>query len=265
MTKILPFPASEYHTDVTHISKSGLDKVAKSPAHYWAAYLDPKRKRKETAALTAGDLFHTGVLEPHLFFKRYVVPHEKVDRRTRDGKELHQRYEDAGAGRKFINMDMYEESMRMRDSFMAHPVIRELMSAGVAETIITFTDSETGAPVKVKPDWLSLKYNVILDVKTAESAEQHRWERSAAKYRYYVQDPLYCEGVFRATGKRPDFVFGVIEKEPPYAVQVFDLGETDKRVGMEVARENMATWMRCREDNFWPGYPQGIQTINIYK
>ena len=42
----------EYHADTTAISKSGLDLVHRSPAHYYAAKLDPDRPAATPASST---------------------------------------------------------------------------------------------------------------------------------------------------------------------------------------------------------------------
>ena len=58
---------ADYHRH-SAISKSGLDVVAKSPLHYWARYLDPKREVPEpTAAMRIGTALHTLVLEQDQF------------------------------------------------------------------------------------------------------------------------------------------------------------------------------------------------------
>jgi len=49
----------QYHADTSAISASGLKLFARSPAHYYAAYLDPQRpERQPTAAMKLGTATH---------------------------------------------------------------------------------------------------------------------------------------------------------------------------------------------------------------
>jgi hypothetical protein len=97
----------EYHADTSAISKSGLDLVHRSPAHYYAAKLDPDRpaEKKDTPALRFGRAFHTLVLEPDLFFQEYAVLPEKVDRRTKAGKEAWAEFEAELGGREALTAE----------------------------------------------------------------------------------------------------------------------------------------------------------------
>jgi len=65
----------EYHK-LTAFSNTDLKLIARSPAHYYAARLDPAREEKEpTPAMIAGRILHCAILEPDLFDSRFVVVH----------------------------------------------------------------------------------------------------------------------------------------------------------------------------------------------
>ena len=57
----------EYHLDTTRISKSGLDLIQKSPAHYYYRYLSGQHEERSSKALEIGSAVHAAVLEPELF------------------------------------------------------------------------------------------------------------------------------------------------------------------------------------------------------
>jgi hypothetical protein len=65
----------EYHDDRA-IGASGLKLFARSPAHYWAEYLDPGRKRRDTATLRRGRAWHCALFEPDEFALRYTANHD---------------------------------------------------------------------------------------------------------------------------------------------------------------------------------------------
>ena len=75
-----------YHSDVSRISKSGLDLIAKSPAHYYAKYLDPNREASQpTPAMRMGAITHSYILEPNQFSSNYVIAPE-LNKRTNEDK-----------------------------------------------------------------------------------------------------------------------------------------------------------------------------------
>ena len=67
-------PNAEYHGAHPHIGSSGFKQLARSPLHYWAAYVDPDRERKEPSrVMVMGTAWHTGLFEPHLFDDAYAA------------------------------------------------------------------------------------------------------------------------------------------------------------------------------------------------
>lgn len=67
----------DYHGGIG-ISKSGLDLIAKSPAHY-KAVVDGITVREPTKAQAIGTAFHELLLEPDLFWSKYVEPLKRDD------------------------------------------------------------------------------------------------------------------------------------------------------------------------------------------
>ena len=70
------------------LSCSDLKVMLRSPAHYHASLLFPQ---KTTPEMLLGSALHTAVLQPELFDEEYMeLP--KLDRRTKEGKELYKSY-----------------------------------------------------------------------------------------------------------------------------------------------------------------------------
>lgn len=68
---VADMPNETYHRQ-PHIGSSGFKLLAKSPAHYHAAYVDPNRERKEPSrVMVMGTAWHTGIFEPELFAGSY--------------------------------------------------------------------------------------------------------------------------------------------------------------------------------------------------
>jgi hypothetical protein len=74
--QVLPdLPAEDYHESPA-IGSGGLKRLAVSPLHYWADYLDPERERKDKKAWRIGRAWHCAVFEPHAFGERYAANHD---------------------------------------------------------------------------------------------------------------------------------------------------------------------------------------------
>lgn len=66
-------PNPVYHAQ-PHIGSSGFKLLARSPAHYWSAYVDPNRERREPSrVMVMGTAWHTGIFEPDLFDDSYAA------------------------------------------------------------------------------------------------------------------------------------------------------------------------------------------------
>jgi len=270
----------EYHSDTSRISKSGLDLIDRSPAHYYSKYLDPNRVKaaKEKKWATEGTLAHTLILEPETFNSKYKVlpanaPKYPTSQQigaknpSADTQKAIQFYRDLELqhpGVEIISPEMYSEACRMRDSVLKHPTAGNLFSRGKAEQTILFDDKETSAPCKCRPDWLT-DYQFVVDLKTSEDASADAFGRSAANYRYHVQAPFYIDGINANFGhsRVEFFAFVVVEKSPPYAVAVYVVSPQDMNFGREIYMRNLRTYMMSRESNSWPAYSPDFQPLKL--
>ncbi len=92
----------EYHAG-PGVSKSDLDLIARSPAHYRAQKAAP---REATPAMIIGSAFHTATLEPEKFDLEFAVAPEGIDRRTKAGKEEWAAFEAASAGKTVLKAEV---------------------------------------------------------------------------------------------------------------------------------------------------------------
>ena len=168
------------------ISKSHLDQVARSPLHYWAAFLDPARQQREaTPAMQIGSAVHTHVLELDQWDARYVTAPEGIDRRTKVGKAEWEVFTTASTGRTVLTKADADLVMRMGRSVFGHPAAAMLLNMpGKAETTHMWTDAATGLQCKCRPDWLTDDGRLIVDLKTTENASPREFARSIATWRY---------------------------------------------------------------------------------
>jgi hypothetical protein len=254
-----------YHAH-SAVSKSHLDLVAKSPLHYWSRYLDPNRVPQEpTAAMQIGSAVHTHILELDQWDAQYVVAPAGIDRRTKVGKAEWDVFQTAIGTRTVISREDADLVMRIGRSVLSHPAAAYLLSLpGKAETTHMWVDEATGLQCKCRPDWLLDDGNMILDLKTTEDAISKEFQRSIAKWRYHVQASWYLDGIEKATGNRPhSFVFIAVEKKPPYACAVYVADQQMIEIGRETARRDLDKLNICKAADYWPGYSDGIEQINL--
>lgn len=253
---------AEYHNDTTRISKSGLDEINRSPAHYYAKYLAADRVReKKTPALIAGSAAHCAVLEPLTFARQFALePH--VNKRTTKGREELELFIAANEGKTIIDLDTYEMCMRMRDSVMKHTAARELLSDGIAEQTIHWTDEDTDAACKCRPDWRT-RSGIIVDLKTTEDASPLSFGRSSFKYRYHVQAAFYGDGLISAGLGFEGFAFIAVEKSPPYAVAMYYADDRIMSLGRDTYKRDLERYVMCQAKNLWPAYTEEVTPLQL--
>jgi len=258
----------EYHKG-PGISKSGLDIIARSPLHYWGAYLDPnKEPRKETPAMAFGTAIHTAILEPETYDARYTVMPDGLDRRTKIGKEQYEAYilQSQTDGTTLIGSGEHAKVMKVAEQARDHPLARRLLETGKAEQSVYWTDPETGILCKARPDWL-IDPNpncAILDVKSTQDASPEGFMKSAFNYRYHVQAAWYLDGLEAATGWKPDaFMFLALEKDAPFASAFYYASDAMIDVGRREYRKALNTYAACLESGKWPGYSSQLQALEL--
>ncbi|NCC41430.1 MAG: hypothetical protein EOM21_18795 [Gammaproteobacteria bacterium] len=256
MSKLIhDLPFAEYLA-LDRLSSSGLKALARSPAHYRHAVMTPS---KPSPAQALGTHVHGLILEPETY-RFAVVP--ECDRRTTIGKGVYAAFVDASKNADVIvTQDQWDEAQAMRDAVMAHPYARALLAGGKPE--VTALWSEQGVDCKARFDWLPDGYEILVDLKTAQSASPEEFARSAHKYFYDYQACFYgMASEACGLGKR-SMVFIVVESEAPFAVALYMIDDE----AMESARykidELIEKYDECKRTNSYPGYSQEIEILTL--
>ena len=235
----------EYHAHPA-ISKTVLDYVA-SDLHLvdWAKAC--KVDHKKLATLDFGDAMHAICLEPDRLKSEFVVMPE-LNLRTNAGKAEKKEFEEANRDKKILTSEEHKKLVLMFDSVMSHPQARDLIEAdGVAEGSYFWAESETGIDCKCRPDKEIESRNLLVDVKTTDSLK--RFCYSVEDYRYYVQDPFYCDGV-GVFKDQPSMLFLVIQKTIEcgrYPVAVWSLPEEAITEGRKRYRSDLRRYQNFIE------------------
>lgn len=181
---------------------------------------------EETDAMAWGTMVHTLLLEPDQLPARYAIKPadapKKPDARQRNAKKPSQDTLDAIAwwdnfnasvgDRRVITADDMANLQALEERIAADPIAQPLLAElGMVEASFFWHDAETDIPMRCRPDaWR--QDNIMMDVKTCANCDSHKFGTAALELGYDRQAAMYCDGVERTTGKRPDaFIFIAIE------------------------------------------------------
>ena len=241
------------------LSCSDLKVMLRSPAHYHASLLFPQ---KTTPEMLLGSALHTAVLQPELFDEEYMeLP--KIDRRTKEGKELYKQYSDSG--KTLLDSVTVATVQKMKESLMQHPIISTILSTGQPElSCFGCLPEFPHTLVKCRPDWYNEELGVLLDLKTSCDASPKAFAKASADYFYHLQHALYLDLFSYISGKRIQaFLFAVVEKEPPYAVALYQLDDDAVEKGRDLYRKAILAYNDSLERNYWVGYSPRIEVLQL--
>lgn len=245
---------SEAYHKAPGVSKSGLDRFSRSPAHYMA-YL--QGQTKETDALRFGRLFHRYILEPD---SCRLAVWDGPARNTKEGKAAWAEFLDKFAGCEVVSAEDHAKLTGMRDAVYAHPAARDLLSIpGRSELSRWSYDPASGELCKCRPDRL-LDIGMALDLKSTENASPKAFAKSCADYRYHVQAAYYPD-VLDLDEKR--FPFIAVEKSAPYAVGVYELSPEDVEMGRYLYQRDLLKISECKISKSWPAYSEQIEPLTL--
>lgn len=242
-------------------SKSALDLIDKSPAHY-IAWL--KSDREPTPAQSFGSALHCAVLTPRLYHEQYAIE-PNIDKRTKIGKELYQEFIEKSEGKAPITSEQASKIEEMKTALFSHSLASKLITNGEAEQSFFWIDPRTGLLCKCRPDYL--RYDgICIDLKTTEDSRFKSFQRSSYNYRYHVQGAYFIDGIFQATKKEcSDFVIIAIEKEPPYGIMVYRLDDLAIDTGRVSYGMNLDTAKDFKEnpDKYTTVYPESENPVEL--
>lgn len=110
-----------------------------------------------------------------------------------------------------------------------------------------------GVPVRARLDKL-IDGGPIVDLKSTVSAEPFAFTRQMIKLRYHVQAFWYSRVLELCGIPFNGFVFGAVEKKPPYAVLCCELDDAAFNKGREEGERLFELYRKCHREKKWPGY-----------
>lgn len=252
---ILSMPAEQYLA-ADGVSNSMLRLLGeKTPLHLWCRmHSEPEQ---DTPAKRMGHLAHRAMLEPDTMESAFYVRPAEMNFTTREGKAWKSEHSDLPI------LTAAEDSTikSMVHAIHSHPIASKLFRLGKAEQSL-FVKDEHGMLRKGRLDYLS-DGNILPDLKTCESAAIDDFEKSIFNLGYYRQAAYYLDLCELCGIEKEAFAFVCVEKEPPYAVAVYDLLDDVIAAGRRMYQRDLQVYRNCMESGNWPGYSNSIESIAI--
>lgn len=217
-------PNEAYHAVRTHISRTGMSELLRSPMHY-LTYL--QGGGDGGVAPNFGSAAHCAVLEPDEFEKKYVLFSGR-----RQGKAFDE-FVAANPGKQILNLDeksRLDGIVKALRDFKDFPILKALRS-GEVEKSIFWQCEETGAHCRVRLDALSPF--VIFDLKSYGDVRPDAVLRQVMASDYDLQAYMYSAGYKAYAKETLPFMFVFVEDKPPHGVWMYTAGASLMESGRE--------------------------------
>ncbi len=241
------------------VNWSKLKLLARSPAHYRNAPLEP---REDTDFLRLGRAVHAAVFEPETFEARFV----RFGGKVRRGHEWDDFAEQAAAlDQTILTADQWADATVIADAVRLHPVAGPLVRGGRPAHPLPWThkvephDHLPGYAIACKGRVDYLRPDCIVDLKTTRDASPDAFGRQMFNLLGHGQAAWYRDG----EGHALPFFFVAVEKAPPYAVQVYEVGADILDMGRELYCDLLGRLHACRADDSWPAYAEGVLPLEL--
>lgn len=243
---------TDYHAS-EGISKTGLDLIARSPAHFRYA-----AKKEATRSMEIGTAIHTAILEPERFASEYMLLRDVTDRRASAYKQAVEVY---GSERVLTGPEA-DKVAGMQESVLTNQHASWFLGSAKCELSVFSTDPVTGIKVRCRFD--AMNGNRSLDLKKTQDARPDMFAKSVANYRYHVQAAFYSDVWKWETGEElTAFGFLAVEEEAPNACAIYVLDDSALELGRRLYRRDLETYARCLDSGEWPSIDSAPQILTM--
>lgn len=253
--------AETYHKSpgVSHSMLKHMDPPARLPVYL-------SEKFEPTTAMLIGTHVHGLVLTPDEPLPGITIAPDGMSFATKEGKAWK-----AAQDPKLIVVK-HDEARSIAEcvkSIAAHPTCRKIFESGGAPEVSLFAHDWRPAFKflrKCRIDYVPTG-NALVDIKTVrdEGAGEDEFSKTLFDLRYYTQASYYLDMWNRLNpdDQRTQFVFIVVEKSPPYLVNIFYVNEDCLKLGETRNEADLSRFAQCSLDKAWPGYEPKPKAIGI--
>jgi len=246
-------PNADYHA-ADGISKSGLDLIARSPAHF--RYSAPRTASRN---MEIGTAIHTAILEPERFASEYMLLRDVDDRRASAYKEAAKIY----GGERTLTSSEADKVAGMQEAVWSNPEAVAFLRNQITRREVSFFTTDPITGVKVKARFDATCGIAGLDLKKTQDARPEFFIKSIWNYRYHVQQAFYSDVFEWETGESlDDFRFLAVEEDAPNACKLYRLPHDLVAHGRKLYRTALNTYAECLNSGHWPGLSGATETIH---
>ena len=229
------------------VNWSSLKSIGISPLQYWHDLHNP---RADAAHFRIGQALHAHILEPETFTERFWL-HKKQTGKGSRLAEAAARAQATAAGVTMLSEVEYKAALGAAASVLASPHAAALLSRGLKEAVLRWTDEDSGLPLKARVDHAG---RCLIDLKSAARIDPRRFASTAIGLGYHCQLAFYEDGL-RANGIEPAEVphLIVVESSLPHDVIVYRMPTHVIETGRHEYKALLAKLKQCRETGHWPG------------
>lgn len=241
---------------IEYLSKPRICEIKKSQRHYWWRYI-LGHEPDDTPAKRYGRLVDWALLSPKEFMRRYVIKKKFEGKGARTAEKEWKKSLSPDAI--ILTESDAQDIANQIDALYSHPRAAKLLANGTPQVHAYYHDHEFKDHLGTPIFWYGVmdffrSGNVIVEVKTAASAQWWNFNRDAYKFDYHIQMYLYRRWVKGITGTSPHHFCIVLEKGGPYNVEIFEYPERwFEHANYEVTLA-IQSLNESRATNQWPGY-----------
>lgn len=266
--KILDISQEEYHARKDCVHSSSLKNIIKSP-HAYKYFID--NPIEETPSMRLGTIIHEFYLEGETALSKYIV--EPVfSGLTKDGvvttslnassvkQAKAEWYANLQHGTKVMTQAERDKLMFMIDSLLNHKFVQEVFKNGTPEYKKQWRDPATGLACISSDDFVSVKHDIFVELKTTPSSKWEDFRRSGVeKFNYPFQYAFYNRGHREVLGRSfGDRVWVAQENQAPWSCTVHFIDDFYVSAGELQVERAMRDLKNSIVNNSWP---QGQQII----
>ena len=252
---VLDMPNEHYH-NADGISKSGLDLVDISPAHYACS-----APFKSTRAMEIGTAIHAAVLEPGMFNRDYL---QLKDVKARTSSEYKQAVKAKGTTELVLTGPEADKVMGMKLSVEGCEPWNTVYCMDHFTELSAFVRCpKTGVLLRARFDFITAA-GIVVDLKKTQDARYESFQKSVANYRYHVQDAFYSYVYELVTGKPLEaFWFLAIEENAPNTCKLYRLDDEARAIGKRQFMANLEAYAEADKTGDWVTYDTTAELMSL--
>ena len=164
------------------------------------------------------------------------------------------------------DFETVQEMVEAAETQLRHHAIGDFRQRGTPEQTAIWREHGVWcrACIDLLPDDIEAE-RAIYNLKTAACAHPDVWEQRVLwRSGHDFSATHYNAAIFHTSlGCEVNERFVVIERKPPYALSVIDLGAGALHMAEKRRQAALKWWAQCVETNSWPAYPDSICTIAL--